>query len=69
MAQIDFLHLIADGVDRIERGHGILKDHAQTIPAQFRHLIIRQREQIAPFKGEALRCQGGIARQKTHQGQ
>ncbi len=47
--------LIADRVDRIERGHRLLKDHRDLFAAQPSHLVLGERKQIAPLERESPR--------------
>ena len=42
--------LVADGVDRIERGHRLLKNHRDLAPAHPAHIALRQLHQIAALK-------------------
>ena len=39
--------LLADGEHRVERGHGVLEDHSDPVPANLGHLLFGQREQVA----------------------
>jgi hypothetical protein len=45
-----FRNLIADGKNRVERGHGFLKYHGNTIAANLSHAFFREFEQIGLFK-------------------
>ena len=38
--------LITDGKNRIQRGHGLLKNHGDLVAADFAHLLVAQLEQI-----------------------
>src|SRR5215510_5725818 len=40
--------LIAHGKYRIQRGHGLLKDHGNLVAANFTHLLVAQFEKIMP---------------------
>src|SRR3990172_1900698 len=47
LMQLDRLaDLVADGEDRIERGHRLLKDHRDLVAADLAHLLIFEPEQI-----------------------
>jgi hypothetical protein len=47
--QLDRLaDLVADGEDRIERGHRLLKDHRDLVAADFAHLLVVELQEIAP---------------------
>src|SRR5262249_40735969 len=40
--------LIAHGKYRVQRGHGLLKDHGNLVAANFTHLLVAQLEEIVP---------------------
>ena len=47
LVQLDrFADLIADGENRIERGHRLLEDHRDLVAADFAHLFIAELEKI-----------------------
>ncbi|MNZ75470.1 hypothetical protein D3C78_939480 [compost metagenome] len=50
VADEDFGNLTADGEDRIERGHRLLKDHRDIVAAHATHLFFGKRQQIAPVE-------------------
>ena len=58
-----FGNLVADPVSRIERGHGLLKDHRQRIAAQVTHFGIFCRQQIASLQHHAAADLGSALRQ------
>ena len=47
-----FGDLGADGVDRVEAGHGLLKDHADVLAPHGAHVAIGQRHQIAAAQAD-----------------
>ncbi len=48
--------LVADGAERIERGHRLLKDHRDPGAAHLTHLGDRGRAEVAAFEHHAGRC-------------
>ena len=61
-------HLVADGPQRIERGHRLLEDHAHVMAAQPAHLglaPLQQLRAVEPDRPARLRP----VRQQTHHGQ
>ena len=63
-----FGHLLADGLHRVQRGHGFLKHHAHTVAAQVLQLGIGQAHQLLLVKANAAAdlC---VVRQQAHQRQ
>ena len=53
MQQQDFADLLFDGVQRIERGHRLLKDDGDVVAAHAPHLALRERQQIVALEGDA----------------
>ena len=45
-----FGHLLADAHDRVERGHGVLIDHAHLVAAQFAKLFARPADERLTLK-------------------
>ena len=45
-----FSYLIANGKDRVQRGHGILKYHGDFIPTDFLHLFFAELQEIRPIQ-------------------
>ena len=59
-------HLTADRVHRVERGHRLLKDHADAIAAQLAVVRVRQADQLAAVEADAAADDGTIG-QQAHQ--
>jgi hypothetical protein len=57
--------LLADGVDRIERGHRLLEDHRHLAAAQLAPLVGRQRQHVAISEQHRLGLD--LARRARHQ--
>ena len=57
--------LLADGVDRIERGHRLLEDHRHLAAAQLAALVGRQRQHVAVCEQHRLGLD--LARRARHQ--
>src|SRR5262249_46049175 len=49
----DFRKLLSDGEERIKRRHWILKDHRDSIAANFRQLSLAHGQKISPFEKRA----------------
>ncbi len=60
-----FRHLIADGHQRIECSHRLLKNHADRVAAQRIHFALAGGHQIAPLEHDPTRPHGS-SRQKSH---
>ena len=45
--------LVADGVDRVEAGHGVLEDHGDILAPDVSHLLLVEGEQILAVEGDA----------------
>ena len=72
VSQHRFRDLLADAHDRIERGHGLLKNHRNARAAELTKLIRRQSgemrgDRVAILKSDLARDYGGW-RQETHDG-
>ena len=67
--EIDFLHLVADRVDRIERGHRVLEDHRDAVAAERGELLPSRREQVAALELEPFGPHPRAARQQAHEGE
>ena len=61
--------LIADGEKRVERGHRVLKDHADLIAADFAEHFGRECGQIRAVKDHFIRRDFGIVGQKVQHGE
>ncbi len=59
--------LMADGVDRIERGHRLLKHHRNLGAAHLRDLGLAERQDVAPADPNATGQHRTPARQQPHQ--
>ena len=57
--------LLADGVDRVERGHRLLEDHRHLAAAQLAALVGRQRQHVAVAEHHRLGLD--LARRARHQ--
>ena len=63
----DLAHLLLDGVQRIERGHRLLKDDRDAVAANLAHLRLGQLEEIAAFEVNlAARMRSRRIRQEAH---
>src|SRR5215204_4072025 len=58
-------NLIAGGIDRIEEGHRILKNHADLAASQILHLLVRKGQNVSPLKENA--AAGVAAGRRWHQ--
>ena len=56
--------LVADPIDRVERGHRLLKDHAEAVAAHVPHLLVRERREIGAVEPDVAR---GDARDRLRQ--
>jgi hypothetical protein len=45
-----FGDLVADGENRIERCHRLLKDHGDALSADFSHLLLAELDQVLPLE-------------------
>ena len=63
----DLLDLEADGVDRVERGHGLLEDHGDAVAADLADLRLAQRGQVPAVEQDA--APGDPARRLGQQAQ
>ena len=61
--------LVADGEKRVERGHGILKDHADLVAADLAEHFGREPRQIRSVKDHLVRRNFGVVRQKVQHGE
>ena len=61
--------LIADGEKRVERGHRVLKDHADLIAADFAEHFGRECGQIRAVKDHFIRRDFGVVGQKVQHGE
>ena len=62
--------LIADRLHRVERRHGLLKDHGDTVATHLVHLLRRQIEQLLPLKADGARHHLTVGPwQQPHDGQ
>ena len=60
-------HLLADGLDRVERRHRFLEDHADIVAAQRAHPVFGRGQDVDPVEGHAARGSRGL-RQELHDG-
>ena len=58
--------LVPDGIERVQRGHGILKDHADAAAQQLAHLLAALLLQIHAVKQDGVGPDGGVIRQQLH---
>jgi len=58
--------LVTDRLQRVERRHRLLKDHADAGAANPAHLVPRQLQKIASFEADAARRSLYARRQKPH---
>ena len=62
--------LLPDGVDRVQRGHGILEDHADVLAADGAQLTLAHLIHVAALEEDlALDDVGGRRRQQSHDAQ
>src|ERR1700722_4740782 len=61
-------YLRADALDRIERGHGILRDQRDAAAQQTSSLRLRHRQEIASFELDRTASNDGVRRQQTKHG-
>jgi len=59
---------MADGMHRIEGGHGLLKDHGEPVAAHAAHLVFRLLQQIFPVEQD-LPFRPAHFRQQPHEGE
>ena len=72
MGEDGFCDLISDAHDRVERGHGLLKDHREARAAQLAHGVVRKLGQIARrsiFRKQDFAADTGLRRQQAHDGE
>jgi hypothetical protein len=62
-----FGYLVACSHNRVERGHGLLKDHADASAAQLPHFVVSGAIQVSPGKQDLTAAVGG-RRQQSHDG-
>ena len=55
MERQDLAHLPLDGMQRIERGHRLLKDDRDAIPADTLEILLGRLEQILPLEEDLAR--------------
>ena len=58
-----------DGQDRVQRGHRVLEDHGQPIPAQLPQLVIVLAQQLIPVEDDGARRPGRRLGQEPQHGQ
>ncbi len=63
-----FGHLLADGLDRVKRGHGLLKDHAEIVAAQPAHGLLGGCQNVDPVEDDMALCPCKL-RQELHDGE
>src|SRR6185312_14277389 len=63
-----FGDLLADGVDRIQRRHWILKDHRDVVAANLAHLSVRQLQKILAVEGDLSANNLPRRRNQSHDG-
>ena len=68
VAQQRLHKLIADGVDRVETGHGVLEDHADPVAAKLAHLLLTEGKDILALKGDGAAGDLAGALQKADDG-
>ena len=62
VAQQGFHDLLAHGVGRVERGHGLLKHHGHAVAAQVLQAFFRGAHQLLAFKADGARAAEALAR-------
>ena len=60
------LELIADGVRRVERGHGLLEDHRDSVAAKIGAPSLAHDEEILAGEGHPARAHGRARGQEPH---
>ncbi len=63
-----FFQLVADGVGGIQRGHGLLEDHAHGVAADIRHAAFADFENIDAVVLQLVGAADGLRRQQIHDG-
>ena len=72
MGEDGFGDLVSDAHDRVERGHGLLKDHGEAGASQLAHGIVRKLGEIARrsvFREQDFAANAGLRRQQAHDSQ
>ena len=63
-------HLLLDGVERVEGGHGLLEDHGDAIAANGAHLLVGKGQQVLAGEQDLARGMAGCRiGQKAHDGE
>ena len=62
-------HLVADGEERIQRGHRVLQDHGDTLAADLAHLARRLGQEVFSLEGEGAAHDAGGGGEQAHDGE